>query len=137
MSSITMSEERFDALLSSAAKSVPQVTLPRQEKSSSQQAVDILFKGLIGACVAGIGWMVVTLPVMKTQLNLLTADVESSTANRFTSTDFLREKSVLLDAIDRNTIAIDINRQALNSRMDFMADTKADIRELQKEVGIK
>lgn len=109
--------------------------LSEPKSSTASQALDILFKGLVLACATGIGWMTISLPVMKDNLDdLKTAmtKIEEKTDDRFTRADFLREREILLAAIERNAIAIARNTQALKERTEFMSDTKADLRTLKK-----
>lgn len=110
-------------------------TLPTQQPSSSANALDILFKGLVLACATGIGWMTISLPVMKDNLDDLKTTVgkiEEKTEDRFTRADFLRERKSIDASMERNAQAIARNSQALEARTEFMADTNSDLKTLKK-----
>lgn len=125
-----LDEQKFlDALASVAAK------LPTHSVNPSTNALDILFKGLVLACATGIGWMTISLPVMKDNLDdlkIAVGKIEEKTEDRFTRADFLRERKSIDGSIDRNAEAIARNYQALENRTEFMSDTNADLKTLKK-----
>ncbi len=109
--------------------------LPERQSTSSGNALDMLFKGLVLACATGIGWMTVSLPVMKDNLDdlkIAVSKIEEKTEDRFTRADFLRERESIDASIDRNAVAIARNSNALKDRTEFISNTKADIKSLKK-----
>lgn len=122
-------QKLLDALARVAAK------LPTQPVNASTNALDILFKGLVLACATGIGWMTISLPVMKDNLDdlkIAVGKIEEKTEDRFTRADFLRERKSIDASIERNAQAITRNYQSLETRTNFMTETASDLKTLKK-----
>ena len=108
---------------------------PTPVDSEGKKVIDNIFRGLVGLAIGGVGWMVITLPVMKDNLQDLkiqVADIDVNTKDRFTRADFLREIAPIKADIERNTHSISRNSQSLYERTDFMSETRADIKMLKR-----
>jgi|GEM_PF-5120876 len=128
-------EAKLLELLNQISAKLPLAYPTTPSATTSSNALDIFFKGLVLACATGIGWMTISLPVMKDNLDDLktaVSKIEDKTEDRFTRADFLRERESIDAALERNAQAINRNTQALKDRTEFMADTKSDLRTLKK-----
>lgn len=108
-----------------AAASPPQAA----PQSTASSGLDLLFRALIGVCAAGIGWLIITIPVLTNDVSSLKDDVsriQVQTENTLTQNDVSSILLPLEQRIDRDTNRIDDN-------VSEIADMKGRIIRLEEQ----
>lgn len=126
-------EEKIAAAVAAAMKQMnaaaPIVQVPAKPAVGAS-AVEMLFRSLVGVCAAGIGWVVITMPVMQENLKSMKEDIariEANTNDRFTRQDFLREIEPLRNQVNRANAQLD-------ERTQFMTDTRERLTKLEERM---
>jgi len=122
-----MTDDQFKKLLSEIRKTDTHV---QDAKKQPSVAVDMLFRALTGVCATGIGWLVITMPVMRDNIKDLKQDVariEKNTQNWFTRQDFETEIQALVNEVQHNS-------SSLSESKYFMEQTRERLTRIEQKI---
>jgi len=125
-----MTDDQFAALMAAVQpKPAPTVQVP-VKPAIGIGAIELVFRALTGVCATGIGWLVITMPVMRENIKDLKVDVsriEENTQDRFTRQDFETEIQALVNEVRRNS-------SNLSERKDFMEQTRERLTRIEQKM---